>query len=107
MGLSQGALFYLLTKLIIMSSFHGTTIKTTVSNLIRVIGEPDEATNDGRDKTNFDWYNLTLGGHKVTIYDWKEYRRISEDETIEFHIGGNSELETIDAKIELQKLLNK
>ena len=90
-----------------MSSFHGTTIKTTVSNLIRVIGEPDEATNDGRDKTNFDWYNLTLGGHKVTIYDWKEYRRISEDETIEFHIGGNSELETIDAKIELQKFLNK
>jgi hypothetical protein len=43
----------------------------------------------------------------VTIYDWKEYRRISEDETIEFHIGGNSELETIDAKIELQKLLSK
>ena len=81
-----------------MSSFHGTTIKTTVSNLIRVIGEPDEEVNDGRDKTNFDWYNLTLGGHKVTIYDWKEYRRISEDEIIEFHIGGDSELETIDAK---------
>ena len=46
-------------------------------------------------------------GHKVTIYDWKEYRRIKKTEIIEFHIGGDSELETIDAKIELKKLLNK
>ena len=90
-----------------MSSFHGTTIKTTVSNLIRVIGEPDAEVNDGRDKTNFDWYNLTLGGHKVTIYDWKEYRSISENERIEFHLGGHKQIHTLDGKDELLRLLEK
>jgi len=88
-----------------MSSFHGTTINTTVNKLIKVIGEPDEENNSGEDKTNFDWYNLTLAGHKVTVYDWKEYRRISKDEIIEWHIGGESEKETYEAKQELQKLL--
>jgi hypothetical protein len=66
-----------------MTSFHGSTIKTTVRKLM---------------ETN-------LGG-VFTIYDWKEYRPLDLDEVIEFHIGGHSKHVTEHAKEELENILN-
>jgi extradiol dioxygenase family protein len=83
------------------SSFHGTVIKTSVNHLKQVVGEPEWSDNTGEDKTNFKWVCETHFGDVVTIYDWKEYRSISEDEIIEFHLGGFSKSSTEDGKIEL------
>ena len=87
------------------TSFHGTTIYTTVARLREVIGDPQCECNDGSDKCNFDWSCETEGGIPFTIYDWKEYRRLSETETISFHIGGRSKSDTEIAGDELFRLL--
>lgn len=79
------------------TSFHGSTILTTVNNLRLVLGEPESADNTGEDKVNFDWgKSFTHNGKKIvfTVYDWKEYRVIDEDEVIEFHIGGTNKDQT-------------
>lgn len=88
------------------TSYYGVDIRTTVNDLIRVIGEPTYESNDGEDKTNFDWNCITNEGHIVTIYDWKQYRPIGLDENINFHIGGMSFEQTVTAKNELLSMLN-
>jgi len=95
------------TNLVNGSSFHNVTIKTSVNELIRVLGEPTYQTNDGEDKVNFEWVCETIDGDVVTIYDWKEYRMIDVDEKIEFHLGGHSLIHTLDGKDELLRLLEK
>lgn len=88
------------------TSFHDDIITATVNELIKIVGEPTVANNDGEDKVNFEWH-LELGdGTIFTIYDWKEYRSISMDELIEWHIGGNTRIDTTKAYKELKKLLN-
>ena len=42
-----------------------------------------------------------------TIYDWKEYRPLHMDEKIEFHIGALSSTQSIEAKNEVLRLINK
>jgi len=95
------------TNLVNGSSFHNVTIKTSVNELIRVLGEPTYQTNDGEDKVNFEWVCETIDGDVVTIYDWKEYRWIDKDEKIEFHLGGRRKIHTLDGKDELLRLLEK
>ena len=97
----------LTSKSVSGTSFYDTTIKTTLSKLIKVLGEPQCFQNDGEDKTNVDFECETESGDVFTIYDWKEYRPIEMDETIEFHIGGHSSSVTRQAKSELLNLLNK
>jgi hypothetical protein len=87
------------------TSFHNTTITTTLSKLIMALGEPQHLQNDGSDKTNVDYDCETENGDVFTIYDWKEYRSIRMDETIEFHIGGMSKSITEQAKKELLSLM--
>jgi len=87
------------------TSFHDTVIRTTVSKLRKAIGDPQGDYNNGDDKTNFDWTCETSDGEVFTIYDWKEYRKISEDEVIEFHIGGRNGIVTEKAKRELLEVL--
>jgi len=89
-----------------MTSFHGSTIKTTVRKLIEKVGQPQYGSNNGEDKTNFDWICETNLGGVFTIYDWKEYRTLDLDEVIEFHIGGHSKYVTEHAKEELENILN-
>jgi len=89
------------------TSFHNTTITTTVNELIRVLGNPDDDSNTGEDKVNFEWICERENGDVVTIYDWKEYRMIDVDEEIEFHLGGHSGLITFNGKEDLIALLNK
>jgi hypothetical protein len=89
------------------TSFHNVTIKTSVNELIRVLGNPDDDSNTGEDKVNFEWICETIDGDVVTIYDYKEYRMIDVDEEIEFHLGGHSLIHTLDGKDELLRLLEK
>ena len=95
----------LTTKSSGMTSFYDTTITTTLSKLIMALGEPQYLGNDGQDKTNVDFECETENGDVFTIYDWKEYRSIGMNETIEFHIGGMSRRITEQAKWELINLM--
>ena len=88
------------------SSFYGDMIHTTVTDLRKFLGEPRYEQNDGQDKVNFDWVMETEDGDVFTVYDWKEYRRIEENESIEWHIGGRSSSVTGQAVNELLELLS-
>ena len=89
------------------TSFHDNTVYTTVKELTRICGEPVYDGNDGQDKVNFEWHMETVKGDVFTIYDWKEYRSLSLDEPIEFHIGGHSQAVTKRACNELLTELQK
>jgi hypothetical protein len=89
------------------TSFHNVTIKTTINELVRVLGEPTIQDNTGKDKTNFEWDCLNKNGKLVTIYDWKEYRSLDADEVIEFHLGSQNPIDGIEGKLELVELLKK
>lgn len=87
------------------TSFHDTVLKCSVNDLIAILGEPTIEDNTGEDKVNFEWICETEAGDVFTIYDWKEYRRISKEETIEWHIGGMSRQVTDRALTEILHLV--
>jgi len=87
------------------TSFHDTTIKTTLAQLICALGKPDYDNNTGEDKVNFEWDMETDNGVYFTVYDWKEYRKIKPNEVIEWHIGGFQPSMTQYVKREIMKLL--
>lgn len=89
------------------TSFYGTTIITTVNELVNALGAPQWEENTGNDKVNIEWDCENSEEKPVTVYDWKEYRPIGKDEEIEFHIGGFSKTDTENAKNELEILLNE
>ena len=88
------------------TSFHGTTIKTTLNELKKILGDPQYFCNDGRYKSNIGYTCETNTGKVITIYDWKYYRAVEPTELIEFHIGGYNSEDTLDAKMELNTLIN-
>jgi hypothetical protein len=47
----------------------------------------------------------TEDGTIFTVYDWKEYRKLNEDEDIEWHVGGHSGLDTMKALEEIEEAL--
>lgn len=83
------------------TSFHDTVISASVNELRAVLGPPAYDENSGKDKVNFEWEMETEDGEPFTVYDWKEYRRISQDEQIEWHIGGESRSVTQTARAEI------
>ena len=87
------------------TSFHNHTFTATVDDLRNVLGQPKFESNDGEDKNNFDWIMETEDGEVFTVYDWKEYRRLEEDEVIEWHIGGRSGADTEKALLEIREAL--
>lgn len=89
------------------TSFYDTVITCSYNQLVLAIGEPQGSYNTGEDKTNFDWTCELKDGGVFTIYDWKEYRPLNLSEIIEWHIGGNSDIVTRLARIELLALLVK
>lgn len=89
------------------TSFHDTVINCSVATLRKVLGEPVNECNDGQDKVNFDWEMETNTGDVFTVYDWKEYRILNENEIIEWHIGGNSRSITEQAKHEIRNAIAK
>ena len=88
------------------TSFHNDVFYATVEQLRKVLGEPVCEQNDGEDKVNFEWEMETDDGRIFTVYDWKEYRTLDEDEEIEWHIGGHSRIDTETALGEIEKALN-
>ena len=76
------------------TSWHDNVVRASVNELTKVLGEPSVVQNDGRDKTNYEWWMQTSNGDVFTVYDWKEYRRIGTDEVIEWHVGGHSRIVT-------------
>lgn len=83
------------------TSFHDTTVGTTIHTLLKLLGQPTIVDNTGMDKTNYEWEMETSDGDVFTVYDWKEYRILHEHEVIEFHIGGMSKAITEQAKNEM------
>jgi hypothetical protein len=84
------------------TSFHNTSIKASKSQLIVALGEPDYLS-DCSDKVTTQWIR-EIDDNVFTIYDWKYYRDIENDELIEWNIGGKSASITETAKL---KILNK
>ena len=89
-----------------VTSFHNTTFTASVADLRQILGEPDWEQNDGQDKVNFDWKMETDDGAVFTVYDWKEYRPLKEDEEVEWHVGGYSGMNTEKALNEIADALN-
>ena len=87
------------------TSFHGVVINTSIKKLKSILGEPTIQDNTGEDKVNVEWGVITKQGIVGTIYDWKEYRRLGEDDIVQFHIGGKTEEDTLKVKNELVKLI--
>ena len=87
------------------TSFHLSTVRASVNELTKIIGEPTYVVNDGEDKVNIEWELEDDNEDVVTIYDWKEYRKIGYDEQIEWHIGGMSRDITDNAKGEIEYML--
>ena len=76
------------------SSFHGVTISTTPNKLMKLANKLSirfHDINDGQDKVNYDFDFSTddeSGNTYFTVYDWKEYRVLDDNEVVSFHIGG-------------------
>lgn len=70
------------------TSFHGDTVRATVTELTAVCGEPPHV-GDSSEKSQYDWTMETENGQVFTIYDWKEYRNFGKDEVLEWHIGAH------------------
>ena len=87
------------------TSFHDVTIKTSINQLTKVLGEPNIQDNTGEDKVNVEWEIIIDNNIVGTIYDWKEYRRLDGDDLVEFHIGGHNKSDTLIIKNELKQLL--
>jgi hypothetical protein len=89
------------------TSFHDTVINCSVTTLKKVLGPPKYELNDGEEKVNFEWAMETDSGDVFTVYDYKEYRSLNENEVIEWHIGGHSKVITEQAKREIQEAIAK
>lgn len=89
------------------TSYHSHTVVCTPHELKQILGEPTHDTNTGEDKVNLEWICQTEDGQVFTIYDWKEYHSLNDNEEIEWHIGGKSSKVTRKAQSELIEMLNQ
>ena len=87
------------------TSFLGVTILTSIEQLEKINVIPVCEGNDGKDKVNFEFELETESGEPFTIYDWKLYRPIEENEMINFHIGSFTLEASEQAKKELEEAL--
>jgi L-ascorbate metabolism protein UlaG (beta-lactamase superfamily) len=89
------------------TSFHDTTFRATPAQLRKILGEPADENNTGEDKVNMEWVMETDAGEVFTVYDWKMYRPLRENEKVSWHIGGENERITETALSEIEKELYK
>lgn len=88
-----------------MTSFHGHVIEATPEKLFNLLGPPTYESNDGRDKVNMEWVMELECGSIFTIYDWKEYKKLSMTHKILWHIGSGGPEVARWAKIEMENIL--
>ena len=86
------------------TSFHGVEFSATVGDMRRVLGAPTYESNDGRDKVNMEWVFETESGGVFTIYDWKEYIPLRDNQMISWHIGAHGAMTSLEALNELMEL---
>jgi hypothetical protein len=92
------------SKTINGTSFHNSTITTTLSDLKRVLGKPHYR-GGFEDKVQNEWEMETNDGEVFTVYDWKTYRPYNDNELIDWHIGGHNKETTQQAKQEILDVL--
>lgn len=84
------------------TSFHGITIKATPNELVDILGKPDYINGD---KTNMEWVRELDSADVFTIYDWKNYSGIGDNQMVSWHIGARNKVITENAEKELSILL--
>jgi len=87
------------------TSFHGATFSATLADLQIILGAPNH-TSDHHDKVQNEWEMELEDGTVFSVYDWKEYRRYTDKETIEWHIGGMDQKDTFVAQDTLVEALD-
>ena len=95
---------------IVGTSYHDVQITTTPKKLKQVaekLGAEYFEANDGHDKSNFNFMFETSDGDVFTVYDWKYYETLQDDELIEFNIGSKDKISSLKAKHELSVELGK
>jgi hypothetical protein len=88
------------------TSFHGATITASLADLIDVLGAP-HGIGEQNDKVQNEWEFELEDGVVFTLYDWKEYRRYSDTESIEWHIGSHNALTSLAAQEALEEALDE
>ena len=86
------------------TSFHGATFNATLADLQVILGAPNGG-GDHHDKVQNEWELELEDGTVFSVYDWKEYRRYTDKETIEWHIGGMNLKDTFVAQDTLVEAL--
>ena len=87
------------------TSFHGATFSATLADLQVILGAPNGG-GDHHDKVQNEWEMELEDGTVFSLYDWKEYRRYTDKETIEWHIGGMNLKDTFVAQDTLVEALD-
>ena len=87
------------------TSFHGATFSATLADLQVILGAPNSG-GDHHDKVQNEWELELEDGTVFSVYDWKEYRRYTDKETIEWHIGGMNLKDTFVAQDTLIEALD-
>jgi len=87
------------------TSFHGATFSATLADLQIILGAPNSG-GDHHDKVQNEWEMELEDGTVFSVYDWKEYRRYTDKETIEWHIGGMDQKDTFVAQDTLVEALD-
>ena len=86
------------------TSFYGSTVEATVNEMKEVLGNVMYyGIKD--DKIQHEWEMEDENGYVFTVYDWKEYRQYSNDDVIEWHIGGHNKSITDNVMYQLQRML--
>ena len=86
------------------TSFHGATISATLADLQVILGAPSN-TGDHHDKVQNMWDLELEDGTVFSVYDWKEYRRYTDKDTIEWHVGAHNSNSSYKAQEALEEAL--
>lgn len=85
------------------TSFHGFTIKTSLSRLLDFFPDSIQFVDEG--KINYYFCLETESGDPFSIYDWKYYREIIPEEVIEWNIGSETKEVSVEAYKKLSEIL--
>lgn len=88
------------------TSFHGVTVTASVNQLKQILGEPTIVDNNGEYKVNYEWCIANYNGEPASIYDWKYYRPLTDDEMVDWHIGAHSHQTSAETAYQLEELLS-
>ena len=89
------------TQSTVGTKFHNTTLVATINDLKKVLGKPLYVDNTGEDQVNYEWEGETESGKVFTVYNWKEYRPLSNTEDRTWYIGGFNFKDPMEAREEI------